>query len=70
MLKSYENSLRENSYWQGLAVTRILFGRDGFTGYKEAIEAVTPEDVQAFVRDVVLKQNNRLNLLMTPAAGK
>ena len=70
MLKSYENSLRENSYWQGLAVTRILFGRDGFTGYKEAIEAVTPEDVQAFVRDVVLKQNNRLNLLMTPAAGE
>ncbi len=67
MLKGYENNLRENSYWQNLAVENILFGRDGFTGYKEAIEAVTPEDVQAFVRDVVLKQQNRLNLLMKPA---
>ena len=67
MLKIFENSLRENAFWQGFEQDKILRdGRDGFTGYKEALQSITSADIQKFIRDVVMKQQNRLNLIMLP----
>ena len=34
---------------------------------KETVEAITPADLQAFVRDVVLRQGNCVTVTMLPA---
>ena len=66
MLKAYENNLRENSFWQGLAVEKAIKGEDKFTGYKEAIESINSQDIQNFVNNFILKQKNKLSLIMLP----
>ena len=66
-LKTYDDSQRQNSYWHGAAVETIEWGVDPITGFKETVEAITPADVQAFVRDVVLKQGNCVTVTMLPA---
>jgi zinc protease len=67
MLKIYENNLRENNFWQHLQEDKILQnGRDGYTGYKEALQSITSDDIQKFIRDIVIKQQNRMNLIMLP----
>ena len=66
-LKTYADSQRQNGYWQGAAVETIEWDNDPVTGFKETVEAITPADVQAFVRDVVLKQGNCVTVTMLPA---
>lgn len=66
-LKTYADSQRQNGYWQGAAVETIEWDNDPVTGFKETVEAITSADVQAFVRDVVLKQGNCVTVTMLPA---
>jgi zinc protease len=70
MLKIYENNQRENNYWTGLELDKILYGRNNHKGEREAIESITGADIQQFIRDVVMKQQNRLNIIMLPEENK
>lgn len=66
-LKTYDDSQRLNAYWQNAAVETVEWDVDPVTGFKETVEAITPADLQAFVRDVVLKQGNCVTVTMLPA---
>lgn len=66
MLKIHENNQRENGYWAGLALDQVLYGRDSHKGSREAIQSITGEDIRQFVRNVVMQQQNRLNVIMLP----
>lgn len=66
-LKQLEDNQRQNSYWQSLIALKEGWGRDEATGMKEAIENMTSEKVQQFVKDVMLKQNNKVTVTMLPA---
>jgi zinc protease len=65
MLKNYADNLRKNDYWQGLEDGLIFDGYDSQTGVKEAIESLTPADIQKFVQ-TVMKQNNKATVEMMP----
>ena len=66
-LKTYDDSQRLNAYWQNAAKETVEWDNDPVTGFKDAVNAITPADVQAFVRDVVLRQGNCVTVTMLPA---
>lgn len=66
-LKQLEDNQRQNGYWQGLITMKEGWGRDEQTGVKEAIETLTSEKIQQFVKEVMLKQHNRVTVTMLPA---
>jgi hypothetical protein len=43
-----------------------MYGYNPNAGFKEAIQGLTAADMQKFARDVVMKQGNRLNLILLP----
>ena len=66
MLKKNDEQLRQNRYW----IKAIdMFEEDGIdivTDYKKQVEALTPESISAFVRNVVLAQGNHIEVIMLP----
>lgn len=66
-LKQLEESQRSNGYWAGLITTKNNWGRDLQQGAREAIEGVTSEKIQKFVKDYLLKQHNVVKVTMLPA---
>lgn len=65
LLKTYEEDLRENSWWQSAV---ILFDRDKLNypaEYKKAVEALKAEDVQLTVKKLT-EQGNILEVVMKP----
>lgn len=69
-LKSYVDGQRSNAYWNSIIANKNKYKKDLFTGYEAALRSVTAADIQAFVRDVVLKQNNCQTIIMQPADFK
>ena len=66
-LKDFADSQKKNDYWQGLIMAKTRWNKDEVTGYEAALRALKPADVQAFAKDVVLKQMNRCTISMLPA---
>jgi zinc protease len=66
MLKEYETNQRENSYWQSAETDFILDGKNTVAGVKEAIKALSSDQIKAFVNNNVLKQNNSLKVIIEP----
>ncbi len=67
MTKSYEQNLRENSYWLSAISNRFLIGKDLHTTYNAALNSITPEKLHGFIKEI-LSQNNRLELIMNGVA--
>lgn len=66
MLKEYETNQRENPYWQSAETDFILDGKNTVAGVKEAIKALSSDQIKAFVNNNVLKQNNSLKVIIEP----
>lgn len=64
--KEYEEAQRSNGYWQGLMVAKNNWGKDGQKTYLETLDAVTSEDIKAFVNHVLLRDRNRATIIMLP----
>ncbi|MCM1429444.1 MAG: insulinase family protein [Clostridium sp.] len=64
-MKSIQDNRGDNAYW--LVALRALdkFGLDLDSGYEEAVSAITPENMQAFMKTYVLPAD-RLILTMMP----
>lgn len=69
-VKTYTDNQRNNNYWQNMVKEKVGFNRDLHTGYEATLRSVTSADIQAFVRDVLLKQNNCRTIIMQPADFK
>ncbi len=64
--KQYVEHQRSNDYWEGLIVGKVRWDKDKQTGYLDALRALTSQDLQAFARDIVIKNNNRATIIMLP----
>lgn len=67
--KTFNDQLRENSYWQGLIRTFVMRNIDLYTEHQKKLEKLSSEDIRKFVKDIVLKQNNRIITIMRPQTG-
>ena len=65
-LKEYQDNQKKNNYWQSLIRTKVRWGIDEQNGYEAAVNSVTPEAVQKFCRDILLKQGHTVTVVMLP----
>jgi len=63
MQKSYTQNLRENNYWLSMLTTRYLLGKDFHTTYEAALNSMTPEKINTFIKNT-LTQGNEIELVM------
>ena len=63
MLSQYENSVRTNSYWHNNIRLYELLGKDMITEHRSAIENLTLEDFNAFMR-TLYDGGNRIQVNM------
>jgi len=66
MLKQADLNSRDNSHWLGVIQDYEEYGVDMETDYKNIVSQITPESLSAFLKDVILKGGNHLEILMTP----
>ena len=65
-LKDYADSQKKNGYWMGLIYAQTLWNKDERTGYEDTIQKLTSKDIQDFVKNVLLKQNNCVTVSIRP----
>ncbi len=65
MNKSYDENLKENSYWLNLLNNKYYYGEDMHTEYLETLNRITREDIQNFVSEF-LNQENLKTVIMIP----
>lgn len=65
LIKSVDDAYKTNGYWASVISMYHRYGIDSHTGYKEMVNAITPQDISAFVREF-LKDNNRISVIMMP----
>ena len=66
MLKQADISAKSNDHWINVLNEYITLGVDIQTGYKAAVEALTPEKIAAFLKGL-LAAGNHVEVVMTPA---
>ena len=69
MNKSYNENLKENSYWMNVLDTRYFYGEDTYTNYIDTVNAITPAEVKDFVANL-LNQGNKKTIVMIPKVAK
>jgi zinc protease len=67
--KSYDENLKENSYWLSILSTKYFYGEDNHSNYLETVNAITPQDIQAFTAKL-LDQGNVKTVIMVPETGE
>ncbi|MCM1510191.1 MAG: insulinase family protein [Clostridium sp.] len=66
LLKDADVNVKKNAYWAGIIDGYTKYGIDGLTEYKKIVEAVTPEQISAFLKNKVLVSGNKLSVVMRP----
>jgi zinc protease len=66
MLKSHGDQLKTNGYWSGRIDVWRKWKLDFHTDYEKTVEAMTPEILCDFVKEV-LKAGNEAEIVMLPA---
>ncbi|MDL2221205.1 insulinase family protein [Parabacteroides sp. OttesenSCG-928-N08] len=65
LLKRHAEQLQENSYWLNALDIYYYRGLDRVTHYEEVVKAITPEDLQQFLREL-MQQENHIEVVMEP----
>ena len=65
MNKSYNENLKENSYWVNVLDTKYFYGEDTYTDYLKTVNSITAKDVQNFAKKL-LAQGNQATVVMMP----
>ena len=66
MLKDADAAVKENSHWLGVYNMYVRRGIDTETDYKNIVKSLTPAKVAAFVKNVILKAGNNVEVIMLP----
>ncbi len=66
MLKDAEANEKENNYWLGVYNMYVSRGIDSYTDYKNIVKGLTTAKVSAFVKNVILKAGNDVEVIMLP----
>jgi len=67
MLKKYDESLRENSWWRSIIKAYYEDDINNLKDYKDAVNALTPALIQETLKKLT-DQKNVIEVVMTPAA--
>ena len=70
MLKRADENAKTNSYWVSAINDLDEYGVDTVTKYKDIINALTPEKVAKFMKDVIFAGGNSVKVVMLPEAEK
>ena len=70
MLKRADEDAKTNRYWVGAINDLDEYGVDTVTKYKDTINALTPEKVAKFMKDVIFAGGNSVKVVMLPEAEK
>lgn len=65
-LKDYADNQKKNGYWMNLITEKVVWNKDLRTNYEATLKSITSKDIQDFVNNVVLKQNNCITVSMRP----
>ena len=65
-LKDYADNQKKNGYWMNLITEKVVWNKDFRTNYEATLKSITSKDIQDFVNNVVLKQNNCITVSMRP----
>ncbi len=66
MIKDANESEKENSHWLNVLNMWTSRGIDTQSDYKKIVESLTPASISKFVKDVILKSGNVVEVVMTP----
>ena len=66
MLNKYEESSKSNGYWMDIITDYDELGIDKYNGYKDIVNALTPESIAQFMRDVIFAGGNSVEIIMLP----
>ena len=69
-LKTYTDNQRKNNFWQARMTNLVEWDKDTYADYEQTARSIRPEDIQAFAKDVLLKQKNCVTVTMLPADMK
>src|SRR5574344_1577047 len=67
MLRSHEESLKQNGYWLNEMVNYVLYGDDNDAIYIDTVNSITAADIQEMARQI-LRSGNRIEVGMTSPA--
>ena len=70
MLKRADEDAKTNRYWVNAINDMDEYGVDTVTKYKDIINALTPEKVAKFMKDVIFAGGNSVKVVMLPEAEK
>ena len=66
MLKQADIDAKKNGYWMNTITTWKEYALDVHTDYKKTVEALTPESLSQFIRDMLLSSGNHIEVVMLP----
>ena len=66
MLKEADTDAKSNNHWVNVLNTHYTRGIDVQTDYKKVVNAITGKDMSDYVRDVILKGGNHVEVIMLP----
>ena len=69
MLKRADDDAKTNNYWISTINDFDEYGVDTYTNYKNVVNALTPEKVAKFVKDVILAGGNSVKVIMLPESA-
>ena len=66
MLNKYEENGKRNGYWMDIITDYDELGIDKYNGYKEIVNALTPESIAEFMKNVIFAGGNNVEVIMLP----
>ena len=66
MLKQADIDAKKNGYWVNTITTWKDYALDVHTDYKKTVEALTPESLSQFIREMILSSGNHIEVVMLP----
>lgn len=64
LLKQADVSVKQNGYWMGVISQYLTYGMDTHTDYKKTVSAVDANAVKNFLKNVVMKDGNHIEVIM------
>lgn len=64
LLKQADVSVKQNGYWMGVISQYLTYGMDTHTDYKKTVSAVDANAVKDFLKNVVMKDGNHIEVIM------
>lgn len=62
-VKSFNESLEENSYWSAMIGNYYWYGEDNYSNYMKTLESITPNDIRDFAK-TILDAGNSIEIIM------